>query len=769
MRNYAKRWLALLLAMVMLFSFTACGNTDSQNEQPQQSQQAEQPEQTPTEPQPSVEEDYDGKLVSDGMLEVLYAKGFTIEKFKGGYRMIRDSYGGDPILVIPEGMSVPTSLESNVQVLQQPVTKSYINGSNIVDMADAIGAAPQVTLVSMKPEKWYIQSMINQMASGVTVNVESNLELIVAGEAQVAVLNGYDETEYQAFRAQNIVVVTEDNTSEFGIEARLEWIKCVGVVYGLEDEAMAYFNDQIAQIEALRTKGDAGVTVGITYMDAQGESLSSRKSGDYQADQVRAAGGIYNLQDVEPDVGGLLNMTPEDFYLRFKDVDVLVFRKGVPMKTVEEVLAVYPSLVDFKAYQTGRIYHHAEHFTQAAADTACIVNDYYTILTSEDPNISTDHIYKMPMPSDDTPVVVEPSVDTPAADAPVAEENYDGKLISDGMMNINYATQFSVEQFKGGYRMITNHLAGDLKTLVVPEGMSVPADLEEGVQVLQLPVTKSYVCASNMVSMMEGIGAIKKVTQIGTGSTTYHFQSINDQLDNGYTVKAGGYTDDVDYELVVTGGSQVVIWNGNDEEVIQKFQALNIPIICEANTSEAGIYGRIEWMKLLGVVYGLEEQALAAYEDQVSRIEAIRAQDDTTLVVAMGGMSASSGKCYSRKSGDFQADYIRYAGGLYALEDVNPGEAGSASLTPEDMYLYFKNADVVIWAYSLPEETLDGLKEVYPAIVDFKAYQNGQIFIQSDSYIQGGAREPACIVEDLNTILTSTDPQVTTEYFVHLF
>ena len=53
--------------------------------------------------------------------------------------------------------------------------------------------------------------------------------------------------------------------------------------------------------------------------------------------------------------------------------------------------------------------------------------------------------------------------------------------------------------------------------------------------------------------------------------------------------------------------------------------------------------------------------------------------------------------------------------------------------------------------------------------MDFKAYQNGQIFIQSDSYIQDGAREPACIVEDLNTILTSTDPQVTTEYFVHLF
>lgn len=35
------------------------------------------------------------------------------------------------------------------------------------------------------------------------------------------------------------------------------------------------------------------------------------------------------------------------------------------------------------------------------------------------------------------------------------EESYDGRLVSDGIMELDYAKEFSVERFLGGYRMIT--------------------------------------------------------------------------------------------------------------------------------------------------------------------------------------------------------------------------------------------------------------------------------------------------------------------------
>lgn len=345
------------------------------------------------------------------------------------------------------------------------------------------------------------------------------------------------------------------------------------------------------------------------------------------------------------------------------------------------------------------------------------------------------------------------------------EENYDGKLVSEGAMDIQYATQFTVELFKGGYRMINDQLSGG-RILVVPEGMSVPTELDEDVQVLQLPVTNAYICGTNVAAMCDAIGAIDKVTLVGSDSTFY-FDSINAQLDSGYTQFAGGYTTDPDYELIATSGTQVVVWNGYEEEVYNKFRELGIVVLCEENTNEPNLYARMEWWKCLGVLFGVEDQANVYFDDQYAQIEDIRANSETGIVVGMGAMSASSGKYYSRKSGDFQADYIRYAGGTYNLEDVEPGVGGSLSLTPEDYYLRFKDCDVLIWSFSGPT-TMEELAELYPSIVDFKAYQNDQIYLQASKYIQTGALDPACIVRDIYTILTSEDPDVTTDHIVRL-
>lgn len=346
-------------------------------------------------------------------------------------------------------------------------------------------------------------------------------------------------------------------------------------------------------------------------------------------------------------------------------------------------------------------------------------------------------------------------------------ENYDGVLVSEGMMDIQYATGFNVELFKGGYRMVTDSLS-NTPILVVPEGMSVPAELPENTQVLQMPVTNAYICATNITAMVDVIGGIDKVRLVGADST-WRFQSIIDQEASGYTQFAGGYTSDVDYEMIATAGTQLVVWNGYEEEVFQKLRALNVCVLCEQNTSEKNLYGRMEWMRCLGIVLGIEEQAEAYFADQVATIEGIRAEGAVGKVVAMGAMSASSGKFFSRKSGDFQADYIRYAGGDYALEDVEPDVGGSLTMTGEDFYLRFKDADVIIWSQSIgEEETMEALEKLYPAIVDFKAYQNKQIYIQADKYIQMGAAEPASVVSDIHTILTSDDPEVTTDFIIRL-
>ena len=67
--------MAMLLAMVMLFGMVGCGNDTKpqQEQQTSQSQQVQQSQQSP-EAQKPAEEDYNGKLVSEGMMDIKYAE-----------------------------------------------------------------------------------------------------------------------------------------------------------------------------------------------------------------------------------------------------------------------------------------------------------------------------------------------------------------------------------------------------------------------------------------------------------------------------------------------------------------------------------------------------------------------------------------------------------------------------------------------------------------------------------------------------------------------
>lgn len=352
------------------------------------------------------------------------------------------------------------------------------------------------------------------------------------------------------------------------------------------------------------------------------------------------------------------------------------------------------------------------------------------------------------------------------AHADDTKAEYDGKLISEGMMDIKYATQFTIEQFQGGYRLIrTTYI--DEPTLIVPEGMSIPSDLEEGTQIIQLPVTTSYIETSNLTAVSDGIGAIEKVTLIGQ-DTTWRFQSILDQLESKHTLFVGNNSS-CDYEMIAANIPQFALLNGFDEDQYTKLKQFGIPVIIGENTSEPGLFARMEWMRLLGVLFGMEEEAETYYEAQMAQIESIQSEENTGLIVGIGGFSASSGKYSTRYSGDFQADYVRFAGGIYNFSDLEPEKGGNATVTAEDFYLNFKDCDIIIWTSNIPDDgSMADLVKAYPSIIDFKAYQNNRIYEQANIFIQLGAANPAQVVSDIHTLLTSENPEVSTTFFEHV-
>ena len=128
-RMKKKRFLALLLVLVMLVStlvMGGCGtgsgnNADNGN-------------------------NYDGQLVFDHSMELKYAKLFSVDYYKGGYKLLtitnRDEDTAivskqSKILLVPDGMSTPSGVDADTLVLKAPVTNMLVSSTPVTSLMNA--------------------------------------------------------------------------------------------------------------------------------------------------------------------------------------------------------------------------------------------------------------------------------------------------------------------------------------------------------------------------------------------------------------------------------------------------------------------------------------------------------------------------------------------------------------------------------------------------------------------------------------------------------
>ena len=130
MKRTTKTLCALLMALVMIFSFVACGNNNANNAAANTNNAA------------NTKEPEKFELKSQGQMKIEYAKRFSIELFEGGYRMITAGTGGYKYLVVPQGKPLPGEgdVDAKTIVLQLPITKVYMCSTGMESLVDAIGA-----------------------------------------------------------------------------------------------------------------------------------------------------------------------------------------------------------------------------------------------------------------------------------------------------------------------------------------------------------------------------------------------------------------------------------------------------------------------------------------------------------------------------------------------------------------------------------------------------------------------------------------------------
>lgn len=344
------------------------------------------------------------------------------------------------------------------------------------------------------------------------------------------------------------------------------------------------------------------------------------------------------------------------------------------------------------------------------------------------------------------------------------EENYDGKLVFDHSMELKYAKCFSVDYYKGGYKLIK--LVDDSAILVVPEGMSVPADKPENAVVLQQPVTNILVSSTPVISLINAIGALDSISLTTYDADSWYIEDVKQAILDGKMTYIGDYKAP-DYEMITAAGTTFAFFSTMlTDDVKEQLGNIGVDVILDQSAQEDHPLARVEWAKLYGAIFNKEDNAESLFNAQDKYVEELSKLEKTGKTVAMFYIT-SKGVLYARNADDYMAKMIALAGGEYVLSDVGVGETGTAKMEMEAFFDKAKDADYIVYIWSMggKPETLAAFTERAEILGDMKAVKDGNVWCTTPDYFQ----IQNTIGSMINDIRLMMDADASTDTLTYLF
>ena len=336
---------------------------------------------------------------------------------------------------------------------------------------------------------------------------------------------------------------------------------------------------------------------------------------------------------------------------------------------------------------------------------------------------------------------------------------------------LSYAEQFSAEQRADGCSVI--HIGSD-DFLLVPEGTAVPP--HSGMTVIQQPASHLYVAASASMDLFDAIGALDAVELTSTDHDGWTLPNVQAAMESGALTFIGKYSSP-DYEALLETDCSLAIENTmiyHSPAVKEKIESLGIPVIVERSSYEPHPLGRMEWIKLYGLLLGKETEAAQYFEEkaaQFRKIEQISIPEEERLTAAFFSVT-SSGTVNIRKPGDYISRMIGMAGGKYIFTadmlHLDDNALSTMNIQMETFYETARDADVLIYNSTIEGQLADiqDLIEKNSLFADFRAVQNDMVWCTEQNLFQQ-TTGAADMIADLNSILTGHADDGTPLTYLH--
>lgn len=338
-------------------------------------------------------------------------------------------------------------------------------------------------------------------------------------------------------------------------------------------------------------------------------------------------------------------------------------------------------------------------------------------------------------------------------------------------LELAYAQSFTVDYYEGGFALICV-ITGE-RFLVIPAGKDVPSELAPDIQPIQLPLQNIYLVSTSMISLVDAVGALDAVGMTSVTAEASPNERLT-QLINDGTVVYGGRYSAPDYELITASGCTFALENtklNHVPEVRDKLTELGVTVFCEQSSSEREALGRLEWIKLIGVLFERENEAQRHFDALAERITTIAAQAPTNKTITFFYVN-EDGAIATRRATDYFAQMVELAGGTYKSFEPDGGDAASGEtdgsgntssvqlvVNLEEFYVRAQEADVMVYNTTVDESvtSMSDLVAKNALLADLKAVQAGAVWACDHEMYQQIASMDA-IIGDIRSALLDEEP-----------
>ena len=324
-----------------------------------------------------------------------------------------------------------------------------------------------------------------------------------------------------------------------------------------------------------------------------------------------------------------------------------------------------------------------------------------------------------------------------------------------GSMELSYAEQFTVDYYSDGTSLLT--IGGADRFLLLPPGMEAPAHDTDAV-IIRQPVEKIYLAASSAMDLFLQLDALSRVRMTSTSAANWALPEVGKALDAGTLLYVGKYSAP-DFERILSENCDLAVESTmiyHSPDIQEKLQDLGIPVLVERSSYESHPLGRVEWIKLYGLLLGCEEEAERFFREQLQQLEALSLDAPTGKTVAFFHIN-STGAAVVRKGGDYVAKMIQLAGGRYVFEDLGGDDnaLSTVNMQMESFYAGARDADVLIYNSAIDGrlDTVEQLLNKSELLADFKAVQEGEVWCTEQNMFQQSSAS-AGMISDIHAILT---------------